>query len=180
MRLIRIHILCFLMVGITTSVMAQEQKIGFFESDIILEKIPEYTGIEQRLKQLSDTWNAQIRELDKAIEELELDFQAKEILYTDEIRLQKRNEINQKKRERDAFLNQKFGPEGEFFRSQKDLLEPLQRQIFAAVRQVAQRQGFDFVFDRSGDIYMVYARSEWNLNSAIFLELGIEVDDFEN
>lgn len=55
-------------------------------------------------------------------------------------------------------------------------MEPIQRQIFTALRTVAQKQGFDFVFDRSGDIYMVYARGEWNLNEAILLELGIEVE----
>ena len=51
------------------------------------------------------------------------------------------------------------------------------RQIFTAVSEVAKKQGFDYVFDRSGDIYLVYARSEWNLNDAILIELGIDIDE---
>ena len=51
------------------------------------------------------------------------------------------------------------------------------RQIFTAVSEVAKKQEFDFVFDRSGDIYLVYARSEWNLNDAILIELGIDIDE---
>lgn len=174
-RLIQ-YSLVILITTIVSTINAQDQKIGFFESEVILAQIPEYNGIEQRLQLLSDGWNQELQELDDEVKALEDDYQAKEILYTEEIREQKINEIKQKKRDRDTFLNQKFGPQGEYFQNQRDLLEPIQRQIFTALRTVAQKQGFDYVFDRSGDIYMVYARGEWNLNEAILLELGIEVE----
>ncbi|MEP1150115.1 MAG: OmpH family outer membrane protein [Balneola sp.] len=158
------------------TVNAQDQKIGYYESDFILTKIPEYVGIEQRLNILSDTWKNEIQQEKLEIETLEEDYKAKEILYTDEIKKEKLQEINSKKKQLDNYTAQKFGPNGEYFSKQKELLEPIQRQVFAAVRTVAQRNGFDFVFDRSGDIYMVYARSEWNLNEDILLELGIEIE----
>lgn len=164
------------LIALVSSPVLGQQKIGFFESNYILSNIPEYAGIEQRLQLLSDGWNEEINKMDEEILALEDDYKAKEILYTEEIRTQKLNEISQKKKDRDAFLNQKFGPNGEYFQSQNNLLEPIQRQVFTAVRAVAVRQGFDFVFDRSGDIYMVYARGEWDLNEAILLELGIEVE----
>lgn len=176
MKKLALFFFLILFVGKTSGLNAQDQKIGFFESEVILAQIPEYNGIEQRLQLLSDGWNQELEVLDEEINALEEDYKAKEILYTEEIREQKRNEIKQKKQARDTFLNQKFGPNGEYFQNQRDLLEPIQRQIFTALRTVAQKQGFDFVFDRSGDIYMVYARGEWNLNEAILLELGIEVE----
>lgn len=158
------------------SINAQDQKIGYYESDFVLSKIPEYTGIEQRLKILSDGWKNEIQQLRLEIENLEEDYSAKEILYTEEIKKEKLQEINTKKRQLENFTAQKFGPNGEYFQKQKELLEPIQRQVFAAVRNVAQRNGLDFVFDRSGDIYMVYARGEWNLNEQVLLELGIEIE----
>lgn len=176
MKYVQFIIVPLLLAAVSSQALAQDQKIGYFESDYILAQIPEYNGIEQRLQLLSDGWELELDEMEEEIAALEEDFEAKEILYTEEIRAQKLEEIKQKKRARDTFLNQKFGPEGEYFQSQRNLLEPLQRQIFTAVRTVAQKQGFDFVFDRSGDIYMVYARGEWNLNEAILLELGIEVE----
>lgn len=175
-KLLTLSILIILLIGGISNVNAQDQKIGFFESEVILAQIPEYNGITQRLQLLSDGWELELDELDAEIVVLEEDYEAKEILYTEEIRQQKRNEIRQKKQQRDTFLNEKFGPEGEYFQNQRDLLEPIQRQIFTALRTVAQKQGFDFVFDRSGDIYMVFALGEWNLNEAILLELGIEVE----
>ena len=166
----------FIFVLVTIAATAQDQKIGYYESDFVLSKIPEYVGIEQRLKIQSDGWKNEIQSLRLEIDNLEKDFAAKEILYTEEIKKEKIQEINSKKKQLDSFIEQKFGPNGEYFKKQKELLEPIQRQVFAAVRSVAQRNGFDFVFDRSGDIYMVYARGEWNINEQVLLELGIEIE----
>ncbi len=139
----------FIFVLITIAATAQDQKIGYYESDFVLSKIPEYVGIEQRLKIQSDGWKNEIQSLRLEIDNLEKDFTAKEILYTEEIKKEKIQEINSKKKQLDSFIEQKFGPNGEYFKKQKELLEPIQRQVFAAVRSVAQRNGFDFVFDLS-------------------------------
>ena len=175
-RLNKTFLLTSLLLIATIGVSAQDQKIGYYESDFILSRIPEYGGIEQRLKILSDGWKNEIQQRKLEIDNLEEDYQAKEILYTDIIKKEKIQEINTKKNQLDNFTAQKFGPNGEYFSKQKELLEPIQRQVFAAVRAVAQRNGYDFIFDRSGDIYMVYARGEWNLNEDILLELGIEIE----
>jgi outer membrane protein len=159
--------------------MGQDQKLGYFESDLILESIPEYSSIQQQLNLISAQWEAEIQRMETEIRQLQEDFNAKEILYTDEIRIQREQEIENKIQTKEAYVAQKFGPEGEYFTRQKELLEPIQRQVFAAVRAVAQRQNYDFVFDRSGDIYMVYANNAYNLNELILEELGIETDPEE-
>ncbi|MDX1590433.1 MAG: OmpH family outer membrane protein [Balneolaceae bacterium] len=157
------------------SALAQNQKIGFIDSDVILQRMPEYSGIEQRLSMLSDTWDLEIAELERELEELETEFEAREILFTDEIREQRLEEINQKRMELDRTIEQKFGPEGEYFTRQKELLEPIQRQIFEALTLVANREQFDFVFDRSQDTRFLFVRQQWNLTEEVMLELGIEL-----
>ena len=82
-------ILFFLATLIFVNVEAQNQKFGYFESDFILSNIPEYSGIEQRLQLLSDSWKQELSEMDSEIETLEEDYAAKEILYTDAIREEK-------------------------------------------------------------------------------------------
>jgi outer membrane protein len=175
MKLLKTITILALLIG-PVGAFGQNQKIGFFESDFVLAQIPEFSGIEQRLQLLSEGWRQEISDMEEEIKALEEDFDAKEILYTDDIRDEKLREIQQKKRTRDTFLNDKFGPDGEYFQSQDELLEPIYRQIGTAVTEVARKQGFDFIFDRSGDIYLFFARTEWNLNEAILLELGIEVE----
>ena len=156
---------------------AQDQKIGYFESDLVVAQLPEYGGIEQRLQLLSSGWQQEAQEMLEEVTALEEDYQAKEILYTEEIRSQKLAEIAQKKKQHQSFLQQKFGPTGEYFQQQSDLLEPIQRKVFSAARTVALEKGYDFIFDRSGDIYMIYARAEFDITADILFELGIDMDN---
>lgn len=156
---------------------AQDQKIGFIDSDEIIQNMPEYSGIEQRLSLLTENWREEIRQREDEIEDLELEFEAREILFTEEIRTQRINEIEQKRNELDQFIEEKFGPRGEYFERQKELLEPIQRQIFDALEQIANRDNFDFVFDRSEDARLIFTRDEWNLTEEVMLELGIEFEE---
>lgn len=161
---------------IITSLTAQDQKIGFIDSDVILQNMPEYSGIEQQLQLLSENWRDEISELESELRELEEDFEAREILFTDEIRRERLAEIDQKSRQLENFVDEKFGPDGEYFTRQQELLEPIQRSIFNALNQVASRDGFDFVFDRAEDIRFLYTREQWNLTDDVMLELGIDIE----
>ncbi|MCC5941616.1 MAG: OmpH family outer membrane protein [Balneolaceae bacterium] len=157
-----------------TDIVGQNQKIGFIDSDIILQNMPEYSGIEQRLSLLSDGWRQEINELESELDELERDFDAREILFTDEIREQRLNEISQKRNELDRLIETRFGPQGDYFTRQKELLEPIQRLIFDALTRVANREDFDFVFDRANETRFLFTRQQWNLTDEVMLELGID------
>jgi len=159
---------------------AQDQRIGFIDSDIIMQNMPEYSGIEQRLNLLSDNWQNEIREIENEIDELERDFEAREILFTEEVRQQRLNEIENLKQQRDRFVEDKFGPQGEYFRTQQELLEPIQRQIFDALTRVATRNNYDFVFDRAQETRFLFTRQEWNLTERVMLEMGLDVEITRN
>ena len=158
-----------------TELNGQNQKIGFIDSDIILQNMPEYTGIDQRLTLLSEGWRQEINELENEIEELVRDFEAREILFTDEIREQRLNEISDKRRELERLIENRFGPNGDYFTRQKELLEPIQRLIFDALTRVANREDFDFVFDRANETRFLFIRQQWNLTDKVMLELGIDI-----
>ncbi len=162
------------------SLHAQNQKIGYIDSDYILSKIPEYSGIKEQLDLLSKDWKKQVDEMESEINQMKSDYKAKEILYTPEVRKQKQQAIQDKVEAKNTFLDSKFGPNGEYYQKQKELLEPLQQKILKAVNTVAQEGGYDFVFDRSGDYLFVYTRPEWNLSDKVLQEMGIQIDDTGN
>ncbi|MGK7389960.1 MAG: OmpH family outer membrane protein, partial [Candidatus Cyclobacteriaceae bacterium M2_1C_046] len=82
--------------------------------------------------------------------------------------------------QRQQYLEQKFGSEGDYFQQQKELLEPIQRKVFEAITVVAEREGFDFIFDRTQNNDILFARDQWNLNDEVLLELGIATDNTSN
>lgn len=174
-----VYIAAFLWMGLT-SVQAQNQKIGFIDSEYILTKIPEYNGIFERLNQLTAQWREQLNEQMREVERLQKDLEAKEILYTPEIRAQRQREIDEKVTQMNAYRTQRFGPDGEYYKTQKDLIEPLQQRVLQAVNKIAQRDNFDFVFDRQGDYLFLFAKPQWNLSDEVLLELGIDVGETSN
>lgn len=169
-----------LMSVITQIAVAQDQKIGYVDTDYILSQMSEYEGIQQQLSSISSEWNNELEEMEEEIEQLKEDYQAKEILYTEELKEEKKKEIQNKIDQRQNYLDQKFGAEGEYFQKQKELLEPIQRKVFEAINTVAKEQNFDFVFDRAQDSNMLYGIEEWNLNDEVLRELGITLNETSN
>lgn len=164
----------------TPAAQAQDQTIVYIDSEYILNQIPEYDGVQQRLDQLTRAWEEEIAELEAEIEDLEDEFEAREILFTPEIRQERQQEIQNKKRELDRYINSRFGPNGDYFRQQRELLEPIQRNIIEATSEVAERAGYDYVIDRSGDYVFFYARARWDISIDVLLEMGIQVDEQNN
>lgn len=180
LRYLKVGLLVLIGVFTVADIYAQQQKIGYVNTDAILSRIPEYQGIDQQLRQLSQEWKRELDRMDEEINRLREDFEAKEILYTEEVRKQRQEEIRQLVQQREQYLEQKFGADGDYYAQQKKLLEPIQRKIFQAINVVAEREGYDFVFDRSENTTMLYFAQEWNLNDEVLLELGINPNDTSN
>ena len=157
-------------------VTAQTQKTGYIDSEFILSKLPDYSGVEQRLATIVQGWATEIDNIEKEIQELKRDLQAKEILYTEQVRKDKQDEIDRKAADKERLVQSKYGPDGEYYKTQETLLEPIQQKIMIAVRTVAERGNYDFVFDRAGDFLFLYTKPQWNLSNDVLKELGIEVD----
>lgn len=165
-----------LLYGFTGTATGQGQKLGYVNTDLIIQQMPGYEGIKQKMQQLSTNWKTTLEEMQLSIDKLQAEFKAKELLFTDEIKAQKRQQIQDKINERKQFLEQKFGPEGEYFMMQKKLLKPIQQKIYGAIIAVSQRLDIDFVFDRAQNSTLLYAGQEWNLNKEILTELGITLN----
>ncbi|MEX1010779.1 MAG: OmpH family outer membrane protein [Balneolaceae bacterium] len=157
-----------------------QQKIGFIDSDLIMEKMPEYEGIEQRLELMTVSWREELQRMDREIDRLEEEFELREVLFTDEVRADRLREIEERVVQRELYLEEKFGAGGEYFQWQRELLEPIQRQIFDAMHRIAARERYDFILDRSEGVRLLYANPEWNLNDLVLTELGIESEDAGN
>lgn len=159
---------------------AQEQRIGYVNSDQILDQLPEYSGIEQQLRAISTEWENQLDKMDQEIEDFQENFEAKEILYSKEQRKQEEEKLERLIQERQDFAEEKFGDGGDYFLRQEELLESLQRKVFQAIEVVANRRDINFVFDRAQNNSMLVADEQWNLNEEVLEELGITLNDTSN
>lgn len=150
-----------------------QQKIGYVDSQSILQELPEYATVQQKLDQLEKEWRAEIQRQEEKIQQLEEEYRAWELLYTEEERRQKRNAIDKAQKKVEELRQRYFGPEGQLYARQKELMRPIQERILSAAEEVATNEGYDYVFDKGEQVLFLYAREEHNLNEAVLQELGV-------
>ena len=157
-----------------SSVFAQN-KIGYIDSEYILGKTPEYATIQQNIDRMAGEWQTEVEQQQGEVDDLFREYQARELLYTNEERQRKRDEIMRAESDIERLRMQYFGPEGELFRQQEQLMRPLQERILEAIETVATDQGYDYIFDKSGDFLFMYAREQFDVSDDVLEELGIDV-----
>lgn len=150
-----------------------QQKIGYIDTQSILEELPEYATVQQKLDQLEKKWRAEIQSQEETVQDLREEFRAWELLYTEEERRQQQAAIDKARKEVEQLRQQYFGPEGQLYTRQQELMRPIQERILTATEEVATEEGYDYVFDRSEKVLFMYAREDHNLNESVLRELGV-------
>jgi len=153
-----------------------QQRIAYVDSEYIFSQTPEFATVQQNLDRMAQEWQTEIEQEQRRVDELFQEYQARELLYTQEERQQKRQEIMQAEEQLEALRKQYFGPEGALFQQQEQLLKPIQERVLAAIEDVATAEGYDYVFDKSGDVLFLFANEDYDLSNQVLEELGIEVD----
>lgn len=161
--------------------MAQaQQRIGYVDTEYILDQMPEYASVQKKLDQLEERWREEIQNQKEEVDTLREEYQAREVLYTEEERKRKRQEIQEAQKTVEKLREQYFGPEGQLYTRQKELMRPIQERVLTAVEDVATEAGYDYVLDKKGETLFMFARDEHSLSEQVLQELGINVDETED
>ena len=60
-----------------------------------------------------------------------------------------------------------FGPNGDMMIQKNQLLKPVQDQVLSIVQDIAKERKYDFVFDRSSDIIMLYSAKNYDISDLV-------------
>ena len=153
-----------------------QQKLGYVDSEYILEQLPEYATVQQQIDRMAQEWQLEVEERRNEVDELFREYQARELLYTNDERQRQRDEIIQAEEGIEQLRMQYFGPEGRVFQEQERLVRPIQESVLEAIEAVATRDGYDYVFDKGGDYIFMYVRDQFDLSDDVLEELGIDID----
>lgn len=159
-----------------TSVGLAQHRIGYVDTEYILNRLPEYQAVQQRLDQMVRDWQAELDRRRQEIDRMFEAYQARELLYTPEERQRRREEIVRAEEEFERLRQQYFGPEGELFSQQEALLRPIQERVLAAIETVARDKGYDYVLDKAAAPMLLYAPPEHDLSDRVLAELNVNVE----
>lgn len=171
------HLILLAVWFVVSAPAAVAQKYCYVDTQYILDNITEYKSAQQQLDQISVTWQKEIEGKYAFIDKLYRDFQAEQILLTDEMKKKRENEIIEKEKEAKEFQKQKFGFEGELYRKKQELVKPIQDKIYNAIKKMATDQSYAVVFDKSSDLIMLYSNPKYDKSDYILNALGYKVGD---
>jgi len=152
---------------------ANAQKFGYIDSDFILSKIPDYRKAQDEIDRLSAAWQKEIEEMQRGIESQYNSFEAEQVLLTEEMRQERKAEIEKKEAELKEYQRKVFGFGGLFFLKKQELIKPLQDKVFDAVEKVAKSNRLTIIFDKAGELVMIYTDPRHDYTDFVLEELGL-------
>lgn len=158
--------------GFCTEAMPQA-KIAYVDSQKILTSYAAAVDAQKKLDEETNEWSRELQKMNTDLKQAQDELKKMSLLLSEAKRKEKRDEIEALDKEIQQFQNRKWGEQGEYFRRQRELLQPIIDQIDAVIDQLAQREGYDFVFDSvQGNI--LYAQQKFDLTDKVLEELEKE------
>ena len=142
-------------------------KIGYIDTEYILENLPEYNQVSERLEEKAADWKKEIEDRTRKIDQKKEALNSERILMTDEMIDEIEEEITLDEEELSEYQQKRFGPRGDLIIQKQQLIQPIQDQIFNAIRELAESKNYDFIFDKSADIVMLYSDKRFDVSEQI-------------
>lgn len=162
----------FLLFMFAVSVTANAQMYALIDMEYILEKIPAYGTANTQLNELSQKWQNEIETVSQEAQNTYKEYQAKYASLTDEQRTKKEEDIISKEKGVSELRRKYFGPEGEFNKRQQALMQPIQDEIYEAVKQIAEQKGYSVVLDRASATSIIFASPRIDISNEVLAKLG--------
>jgi outer membrane protein len=164
-KVVKNYILVFTLIVLSSISFSQSQlKLGYIDSEVILTQFSEAIKAQGDLDALTNKYSAQIDSMTLAYQQAIADYQKQAETMTDAKKTEFQQKIVMMEQNLVEFRRAKFTQgTGEIYKKQEELFSPIKAKIYAAIEKVAKEESMQFVFDKSGDIILLYADSAFDI-----------------
>ena len=155
-----------LLIGSSSFVFAQA-KIGWINSAAIMEKLPEAQDEQRQIDNLVATWQSELAKMQNEWQKKYEEYDKKKLILTDQLRVEAEKELQDLDKKIADYRSKKFGQNGELFNKQNELMKPVQNKIFKVVQDIAKEDDYDYIFDKSADIILMYSKDKYDLTAKV-------------
>ncbi len=150
-----------------TGIGVAQMKIGHINSESIMQNLPEAVDAQKSLDALVATWEGELQKMQADWKKKFDDYDKRKLILTDQSRAEAEKELRDLDQAIADYRNKKFGQNGDLFTKQNEVMKPIQNKIFKVLEEVAKEDGYDYVFDKSGDILLLYATEKHDLTERV-------------
>lgn len=168
--ILNVFLYLFLLSG--SLVTAQKaQRIAYIDMEYILENVPEYLEAQNTLDSKVTKWRSTLDKLSRFIEKSKTDLANEREILTNDLILEKEDEITLKQEELRRLESLYFGPNGDMFLLRKQLVKPIQDQVYNSLEDIVLKRKYDFVFDKSSDLVMLYSNKKYDISDLVLNQI---------
>lgn len=142
-------------------------KIGYIDMDYILENVPDYKEASMQLEQKAQKWKQDIEVKKNDISKMKDVLKSERALLTKELIDEREAEIKFLENELLDYQQKRFGPNGDLSVQKTSITKPVQDQVFTAVQDIAEAKGYDFIFDKSSDMTMLFSAKKFDISDQV-------------
>ena len=148
------------------------QKFALIDMDYIFKNIPAYERANEQLAQVSKKWQAEVEALTTEAQTLYKNYQNEVVFLSKEQKKAKQDVIMEKEKQASELKRKYFGPEGELFKKRTALMNPIQEEIYNAVKDIAELRGYQLILDRASDTGIIFGSPKIDISNEVLQKLG--------
>jgi len=145
--------------------------IGYVNSDAIIKELSDAQDAQKKLDALIQEWKEEIQKMERELDTKTKDFDKRKLVMSDNNKIIIEKELAKLESDISKFRDAKFGYKGELYTQQEEVMKPIQNKIFNAIQEVADDEELDFVFDKSGDIMIIFAKDKYDITAKVLKKL---------
>lgn len=150
----------------------QAQKIAMVDMEYIMKNIPSFETANEQLNQVSKKWQSEVEIQMQEVQQLYKNYQTELVFLSDEMKVQREEEIIAKEKAAQELKKKYFGQDGELFKKRESLMKPIQDEIYTALQEITSDKGYDVVFDRSSAMSVIIASPKLDISDDVLRKLG--------
>ncbi|MFT5253658.1 MAG: Skp family chaperone for outer membrane protein [Flavobacteriales bacterium] len=171
----RKHFLFIFLAAITVNLLhsqARGSRVGYIDMEYILQNVPNYTEANIQLEQKAQKWKQEIEAKKIEINKIKDALKAEKALLTKGLIEERETEIKFLEDEMLDFQQKRFGANGDLINQKALLVKPIQDQVFTVVQDIAESRKYDFIFDKSSDLTMLFAATQFDISDQVLRVLN--------
>ena len=174
-----IFFLAFILLFVSEIFSQKQLRVGYINMDYILANLDDYNSANEEYNIKLDLWRKEIESRKLSIKVANEELEIKKPLIPDEIYQNLKDEIDFDEKQLNEYIQKRFGPEGDWLIQEKILIQPIQDEVLAIVQKIAEKNKFDFIFDKSSAIIMLYSEKKYDI-SELVLKSILRQEKIEN
>ncbi len=148
------------------------QKQAYVDTEYILSKVPAYENAQTKLDQFSKDWQKEIEDKYAEVENKYKTYQREQSMLSPEMKKQKEEEIIKLEKEANQLKKKYFGNEGELYKKRKEIVKPIQDEVYNAIKEIATEGNYGFIFDKSSGMSLIYTDPKYDISDEVLKKMG--------